>query len=217
MKSGRQTKVTFGFTLLEVLIAIAILALGVVALFQSQASSLRMAQAARTLTVATQLARAKLFDCRFDLIKKGFGLGSYDESGDFSDDDFPDYEWECHAYPFEIPLPNQDQIQQGMKAGQKGDTGAGASMSASMLAPFFNLISPAFKNSVRELILIVRWKEGEATEELKVVTHVVNREPLALLLRQLPDQPQIPGLPGQNPPTQAAPPQQQGQPEGGRR
>ena len=37
-------------------------------------------------SVATMLARSKLYDCQHDLLKKGFSIGDYDEEGNFDVD-----------------------------------------------------------------------------------------------------------------------------------
>ena len=59
-----------GFSLLEVMVALAILSVGLVTLVQVQARSAELAIQARELTVATMLARGKLYDCETDLAKR---------------------------------------------------------------------------------------------------------------------------------------------------
>jgi len=76
-----------GFTLLEVMIAMAILAIALVAVFQSQSQSISMAGNARFLTTASLLAQSKMAEMEaIDMrnIKS--------EAGDFGRD-FPDYGW----------------------------------------------------------------------------------------------------------------------------
>ena len=51
------TRSAGGFTLLEVMVAIGLLALGLVVLLQVQARSIQLAQQARNMSVATGLAR----------------------------------------------------------------------------------------------------------------------------------------------------------------
>ena len=34
----------------------------------------------------------------------------YDEEGDFSEEGFENFFWECHAYPMDIPAPGSDDI-----------------------------------------------------------------------------------------------------------
>ena len=76
-----------GFTLLEVMIAMAILAISLVAAFQSQSQSVSMAGRTRFLTTASLLAQGKMAELEATDSKE---IGS--SSGSFSDD-FPDYFW----------------------------------------------------------------------------------------------------------------------------
>lgn len=76
-----------GFTLLEVMIAVSILAIGFVSLFGSQSRSLSYATEAIFNTQAPMLASLKLAE-----IESGI-VDSNESSGDFGDD-FPGYTWE---------------------------------------------------------------------------------------------------------------------------
>ena len=85
-----------GFTLLEVMIAMAILAITLVAVFQSQSQSLSMAGDSRFLTTASLLAQSRMVvidaaDPRE--VKAG--------SGDFGEA-FPDYGWQVGIADTEI-------------------------------------------------------------------------------------------------------------------
>lgn len=174
-----------GFTLLEVMVAIALLAVGLVLLLQVQARSIQIAQQARNMSVATGLARAKLYDCTQDLLKKGFSIGDYDEAGDFEDDGFESFFWECHGYKPKLPVPDATEMAAGMTEGAAatGIDGAGgaagaadaAGIGAGMIAPVLAQMSTVIGESIRELTIIVRWKEGEEFEEMRVVTHVIDK------------------------------------------
>ena len=61
-----------GFTLLEVMIAVVILAIGLSSLFTSEAGAIRIAQRARTTTIATLLARCKMAEIE-EKVSKGSG------------------------------------------------------------------------------------------------------------------------------------------------
>ena len=76
-----------GFTLLEVMLAMAILAIALVAVFQSQSQSISMAGQARFATTASLLAQSKMAEV------ETMDPGEINaDSGDFGDD-FPDYSW----------------------------------------------------------------------------------------------------------------------------
>src|SRR5471030_786146 len=105
-----------GFSLLELTVAILILGMSLLVLFQIQARSIRMALKARKITIATGLARAKLLDCKYLLQEHGFGASDFSEDGSFKEEGFPDFTWECHSYRFDIPKPSSEAINQGLKA-----------------------------------------------------------------------------------------------------
>jgi len=76
-----------GFTLLEVLVALAILAIALISIFKLQGQTVQMSAKARFLTVAPHLAQAKLAEIELQDIKE---VG--DGSGSFSDE-HSDYNW----------------------------------------------------------------------------------------------------------------------------
>ncbi|MFZ9886005.1 MAG: type IV pilus modification PilV family protein [Myxococcota bacterium] len=182
-----------GFTLLEVMIAIALLAMGLVLLLSVQARSIQLAQQARNLSGATGLARAKMYDCTRDLLKKGFSIGNYDEEGDFDDEEMPGFYWECHAYKPDIPVSDVTDVTAGLSAAAGGEGAAGgmsgaadaAGIGAGMIAPVLSQISSVLGDSIRELVVIVRWREGEAWEQLEVTTHVVDKTQINAIASQL--------------------------------
>lgn len=178
-----------GFTLLEVMVAVALLSLGLVVLLQVQARSIQLAQQARNLSVATGLARAKLYDCEQDLRKKGFSIGDYNEEGRFEEAGFDNFFWECHGYKPELPVPDATDIASGLTSGGGGAlgdssngsmsalAGAGdaAGIGAGMIAPVFSQMAQVVGEAIRELVVIVRWREGETWEQLQVTTHLVDK------------------------------------------
>ena len=88
-----------GFTLLEVMIAMAILAITLVAVYQSQSQSISMASDSRFLTTASLLAQSRMAAIDQADIRE---LTS--ANGDFGED-FPAYTWQLEiASVPEIPL-----------------------------------------------------------------------------------------------------------------
>ena len=88
-----------GFTLLEVMIAMAILAITLVALYQSQSQSISMASDSRFLTTASLLAQSRMAE--FDAVDP---RGVVSANGDFGDD-YPGYTWRLEVGSVEeLPL-----------------------------------------------------------------------------------------------------------------
>ena len=172
-----------GFSLLEVMVAIAILSVGMVMLLQVQTRSIQLAQQGRSITVATMLARGKLYDCEHDLLKKGFSVGDYAADGKFDEEGYSSFFWECHAYKPDLPVPQSNDIADAAVAG----SGLGATADAAKaqnpdfgmqaMAPFFSQLSSILGDSVRELVVVVRWSDGGEgpMEEMRVATHVIDK------------------------------------------
>jgi general secretion pathway protein I len=81
-----QKKVA-GFTLLEVLIAMAILAIALVGVFQLQSQSISMSSDSRFMTTAALLAQSKMVEAETSTT-----LTNRTEDGDFGAD-YPQYSW----------------------------------------------------------------------------------------------------------------------------
>ena len=88
-----------GFTLLEVMIAMAILAITLVTVYQSQSQSISMASSSRFLTTASLLAQGRM--ARIDAADPREVVSA---KGDFGEE-FPDYAWQVEVGDVkEIPL-----------------------------------------------------------------------------------------------------------------
>ncbi len=80
-------KKPYGFTLLEVMIAMAILAIALVAIFQMQSQSISMSTDSRFMTTAALLAQSKMVETETDST-----LANHRKDGDFGPD-YPQYIW----------------------------------------------------------------------------------------------------------------------------
>lgn len=180
------------FSLLEVMVAVALLSLGLVALLQVQARSTELAIRAREMTVATMLARAKLYDCEELLRKNGFSVGDFNESGTFDDEGYPTVRWECHAYKPELPVPDSGDIEQaaagtgaGGAVGEADAQGQAPDVGMQFLAPVLAQVSGVLGESLRELAVVVRWGTADEPQDLVVVTHVVDKGPVTQIAGML--------------------------------
>lgn len=85
-----------GFTLLEVMIAMTILAIALVTVFQSQSQSISMESQARFSTTAALLAQGKMAE-----LEAAQARDLMSGRGDFGEN-FPDYTWEVDVRASEI-------------------------------------------------------------------------------------------------------------------
>lgn len=82
-----------GFTLLEVVVALAILGVALVAILDINAQSVQKHVFAKKLTVATLLARSKMIDLEQGLHDQGLSADDEEDAGDFSEEGWPSFKW----------------------------------------------------------------------------------------------------------------------------
>lgn len=92
-----------GFTLLEVLVAVAILGLGLTVILSSQAGLFSSASRGEHLTVATSMLRCKMSEIELTLAQKGFSLTDENDEGDCCDDEGDGYTCAWKIERVELP------------------------------------------------------------------------------------------------------------------
>lgn len=96
-----------GFTLLEVMVSVAIISIGLTALLGSHSQSVSLASEAKFNTTAALLAQGKMAQFELEGIQD-----ISNESGDFGEE-FPDYRWELQVSG--IDLPGYQEISKNIK------------------------------------------------------------------------------------------------------
>jgi general secretion pathway protein I len=194
-----------GFTLLETVIALAILALALMAIFDLNSGAVANHVYTKHLTVASLLARSKMTDLEQKLYDDGFSNDDDEESGDFSEEGWPNFKWRAKIIApktdgvspdqligaiFNLPIGEGGDLgglaemfggAAGGKDGQSGGPvpagGGMAGMAAGMMQPMFTQMIDQLTKSVREVHLTVTWKQGKVVESMDVVTHIVSLGP----------------------------------------
>ena len=150
-----------GFSLMEVMIAIAILAVSLLAIFNLQSTSLMGSARAQRVSTATQLAQYKMSKTLLDLeqgIVKGEFPEEKEESGTFEEQDQPNLGWTVTIKKTDVPAPP--------------DSGQ-----AEIVAQIFSIVSEQLSKSTREVNLKVFWIEEDEPEELiSLSTHIVKMQ-----------------------------------------
>lgn len=172
---------------MEVMVALALLALSFTSLILVQSRATNLAVKSRYLSIATQLARYQMMECKREAQKIIPSASDFKQEGDFNDLGFADYKWECHAPRFNMRTPSASQLES--KAKEKAPSAAKEGMGAtsSAMSPVLSMITDSLGNSVRELVIIVRWTSNGVEDEVRVVTHIVDLQAmntLANMLRQ---------------------------------
>src|SRR5258708_33509383 len=105
-----------GFTLLEIMVALAILAMTLVVLLEIITNNVRATNHSKLTTAATFLARGKMIDIEDDIIANGFTDNDQTASGDFKEQGFAGYRWQSLVQRAELPTGLTRRALQGSPA-----------------------------------------------------------------------------------------------------
>lgn len=187
MPARRRRSGDDGFTLLEVLIAVAILSLSLTSLLTSQMNAMRATRYAKQVSVAAFLAEYQLVEIEW-LVKqenKGWGNSDKEFSGDFSDQGWPDMRYECLVDMVE--LPDHNALMAAKDAGDTDDNddlggvqGAGASAFGAM-GMVWPIVKGAVEQALRKVSCTVKWKDGKIEHDFKLETYWTDPAKLAQL------------------------------------
>ncbi len=176
------------------MVAVAILATSLSAIFSSQAGLIAATNEAKRLTIATSLVRCKMSEIEERLATDGFPLADEDEVGTCCED--PDGEddyatFECRWRIEQVELPGVEDIQTaageammntdaipgaGVVGGEEeaaaaaGEQGMGAM--GTEIAALYPMVSEVLKASIRRITVQVVWKRGEEEEMVDAVQYV---------------------------------------------
>ena len=194
MKTGRT-----GFTLLEVIIALGILAGAMVVLVDTQAMAVLSTTEADRLIVATNLAQEKMAEVQLVLEREGFGEQDIEEDGDFDDfgaedfrgddlhlnlnpGDVDGYQWAYTVRKIELTFPTDlggmagDLAGSGYYGEEKGnemDVGGGMDLGDLGFSP--DMVSDHLAKFIREVRVLVWWGENEdETDQVELTSHIIN-------------------------------------------
>lgn len=196
-----------GFTLLEVMVSMSILALALVAVAGTNANSFNASNYARHVTVATLLARSKMLDVEMELQDDGFSESDKEDDGDFSEEGYPKMRWKVAIRRVEVDigqllggflggdvdgedLPNQMQSFLSAMNGEAPDAALNEQVGGSELSQLlgggqlelvFKQVGETLSDSIREITLVIEWgTEGKDLESVEFVQYVTTTGRLAM-------------------------------------
>lgn len=177
----RHSRSTKGFTLLEVVIALGILAMSLTVLLESQASSVNSAGRSRDLTIASLLARSKMVDLEAMLIEDGFVMGDLEEEGDFGDEGYEYVKYKSRISEVELDLSGLASMCSGF-APEDVDPEAAAADCESMLGGvegfggMLSTFTDEIGRSIRLVELKLTWPVGKYEESFEVRAFVTKQD-----------------------------------------
>lgn len=198
-----------GFTLLEVMISLAILGLALTAIVDINGTAIRTHAYAKQMTVATMLARSKMADLESQFNHEGF-TSEFDQKmeGDFDEEGWEGFRWEAEIIKPDLDGKNAMALVEQLVGKLMGNLGQAGSDDAAPADPTMaadggmlaavrpmveaqvTALTETLKQTMREVRLHVIWQDGGNEESVDVVTHFVVLAPAS----------------GGPPPVQATPP-----------
>jgi prepilin-type N-terminal cleavage/methylation domain-containing protein len=169
-----------GFTLLEIMVALAILSFGLLSLIGAQGNSLRASGRAENIQTASLLGRQimneKLIEFQKNLLKGSFP-DEKEENGAF-DPPLDRFRWEFKVRKVEIPVIGESggAVEAAPGAGEGGGTPGTAE--GTVQAPesaqrsLAQMVTKKISESVREISAKVLWDELGEEQSLTLTTHV---------------------------------------------
>lgn len=187
-----------GFSLLEVLIAMAILAVALTALFSSEAGAVNMAYRARRIGLATQLARCKMGEIEEQVALEGLPAVSdvgTDECCEDAEIEGFKCSWEIERIVLPDTMFEPEEGEEGapvadavtdktdsildtdpaaLLSGGESAMGGFAGMAMSYVFP---ILKPALEEQVRRATVTVSWNEGTRPLSFDVTQYLVAEQP----------------------------------------
>ncbi len=176
-----------GLTLLEVMVAMAILALSMTSLMASQMASIRATRYAQHVTSIAFLAEYQLIEVEYVMRKEGgWVLEDKIYEGNFATQGWSEIRYKCVVDFLEIPdysklraaKDDSDRAAQGESSvyyKSAGDKAFGA------LAMVWPMIKQAIERSIRKVKCTVYWKDGSLQNEYTIYTFWADPEKLKTL------------------------------------
>ena len=172
-----------GFTLIEVLLALAILATAFTVLMGTVSHSGQQSEYSTKMTRASLLARGQMVELEYMLLEEEFSDTERTFSGNFRDEGYPNKRWEARVEPVEIPPDAEEQfmarVNEQLFGGMDADGGAlGGNPAFSAMLPMLMGQLPEFVNQlgqrVRRVILTVFFEFRGQEHPIEVTHYVVD-------------------------------------------
>ena len=156
-----------GFTLLETMVAMAIMLVAFASILAVESSSINSSEKAKHLNIAGMLAKSKMIDSEFEWEGKTFDEFNKEAGGPFKDP-YQEYKWKRIVKEVKFPAlggPASDK-KDGSKGGDEG-----TDQNTEMLT---KLMSNFMTKAIREVTVTISWKKGAGEQSFAVSTYWVN-------------------------------------------
>ncbi len=166
-----------GFSLIEVMIAVAILAISLTSLLSAQLMAMRATRYARSVVSSAFLAESKLLDIEWEMKRDGWGSFDREFDGDFSDEGWPDIRYKCLVDYIELPeysamqrLADENAEDTDGSLRQRTGVADAGDQAFGSLGMVWSLVKAAIENSLRKASCTVTWKDGTLEHDFQLMT-----------------------------------------------
>jgi len=147
----------------------AILGMSLVIVSRIVTGNVRATNHARMTTAATFLARTRIALMEQSLQEYGFGEMDGEDTGDFTQEGFPNFRWYTNVERIELPADSTQKVQQASST-QMLNTNNPMEMLSGFMGGFMStLMDPirlGLQESVRKITVRVKWNEAGKPEQL---------------------------------------------------
>ena len=158
-----------GFTLLEVLIAMAIMMVAFASIMMVQSSSIQSSIKAKNLNIVSMLARNKLVESELEWEGKRFSELDKEKEGEFKEP-FQDFKWKREIK--EVKFPTLDLS--GAAAGGDTEANPAEAGAADGMSRVGKIITAYLSKGVREVAVTITWKRGKGEQAFTVSTYWID-------------------------------------------
>jgi general secretion pathway protein I len=160
-----------GFTLLEVIIAMAIMVVAFGSILAVEQGSINASMRAKQMNIVGMLARNQMIETEFKFQGKPFDEVKKEESGVFKTP-YEDYRWTTKIKEIKFP-----KLSAGTDGGGDEDAAHGAGSQAQNNGTgdmVSKVITNYFTKALREVTVTVTWKRGSGEQNFTLATYWVN-------------------------------------------
>lgn len=168
--SREQKHSISGFTLLEVMIALAIMAIAVASVTLLKSNATRNLEASKKMTIVTMLARNAMIEAETTIEGKTFTEVKEEETGQF-EAPYQEYQWIRKVKEVEIALPNLGDLMKKMGGGEDTEDPNSGNVFAEQL---MKIVSKYLSEAVREVSVTIKWPTSRGSDTFTLTTLWIN-------------------------------------------
>jgi type II secretion system protein I len=164
-----------GFTLLEVIIALAIMVIAFAAILSVESSSINASARAHQMNIVAMLAKDQMVETESGFLGKTFDEVKKEDHGAFPEP-YQDYSWNTSVKEIEFPALNINALGGGGSGDQSGNSSNGGDQGQNeeMVETVSKLITQYLSQAVREVTVTINLKKGGGEQHFSVTTYWVD-------------------------------------------